>query len=142
MATVAILSGRYEIPHAAHVRTIRREAANYDRLIVYIVDRPGRPYPTAWAKELLEMACEVCGNVEFRMDPCHFGYATKEDIERLPAHDVFLCGNPKVAGRLMTMGVNVKMIEETPGYHTSDIESSILRQALTSWGKVTDSLCI
>lgn len=135
MATVAILSGRYEIPHSAHVRTIRREAANYDRLIVYIVDRPGRPYPASWVKELLEMATETCGNVEFVLDQCHFGYATKSDIERLPSHDVFLCGNPRVAGRLMGLGVRVKLIEETPGYSASIIEDEFLRQALTGWAK-------
>ena len=135
MGQIAILSGRYEIIHGGHVKTIRREAANYDRLIVYIVDRPDRPYPGVWAKELLEMACEPCGNVEFRLDACHFGYASKSDIERLPSHDVFLCGNPRVAGRLMSLGVKVKLIEETSGYSASDIEDGFLRQALTSWGK-------
>jgi hypothetical protein len=132
---IAILSGRYTIPHPAHAKTVRREAANYKRLIVYIVDSPDRPYPAAWVKEYLEMVCETCGNVEVRLDPCHFGYATKEDIARLPEYDVFLVVNPKVAIRLMSLGVNYKMIPRTEGYDASKVQEAVLAEGVRMWGQ-------
>jgi glycerol-3-phosphate cytidylyltransferase-like family protein len=117
----AILSGRYELLHPGHVLTIRREAIRYRYLYVYVVDNPQCAIPSSWAHQLLQMATECLGNVQVLLNPCHFGRATKEDIDRLPHYDVFLSANPSVTEHLRSMGVNVREIERTPGYSSSDV---------------------
>ena len=129
----AILSGRYEILHGGHVRTIRRFGKMYSNLYIYIVSNPDSIVPNQWTKELMDYCVIDLKNVIVVIDSCHFGYATQDDLERLPKYHDFLCGNPDVATHLRGLGVNVVEFEETSGYSSTQYKDKLLQEALTSW---------
>ena len=134
MGSIAILSGRYVLCHPGHIKTIRREARRFDTLYVYIVDDPKGMVPSYWAKETIGFATKDLGNVIPILDPCHFGYATQDDIDRLPKYDVFLvAGNQQVYDQLQGLGVPVEMIPATEGYSSTDVKEGLLRDAVASW---------
>lgn len=128
MGKIAILSGRYEILHAGHIKTIIREAKKYDKLYVYVVDNPKSPTPNLWVIELMNML--IPDNVTIVLDKCHFAFATKEDIKKLPYHDVFLSANPIVTLNLKSLNVNVKSIYPTGQYSCTHIKTRILEQLM------------
>ena len=132
---VAILSGRYELVHPGHVRTIRRLAGHYGFLFVYVVDNPKTAIPSKDNAELLSYCVRDLGNVEIVLDPCHFGYATQEDLDRLPAHEVFLCGNPAVAKHLRDLGETVVCFSLSPGYSSTERKEKILAKVYDDAGK-------
>lgn len=131
---IAILSGRYEIPHPGHFKTIIREAARFSRLYVYVVDKPANPYPTDWAIEMLKKCCAdeavVGRDIVFIKDPRHFGKVTKEELADLPIHDVFLSANPTVTAHLRTLGENVEEIPITEGYSSSEIKDEFFSTSI------------
>lgn len=135
----AILSGRFEIVHGGHICTIRRFGRIYSRLYVYIVDNPSAIMPSTWSKELIDFCTLDMDSVITVLDQCHFGYASQDDIDRLPPFDDFLCGNHYVADHLKGMGVNVVDFEQTPGYSSTNIKEAILRQAIDAWRRVPEN---
>jgi hypothetical protein len=102
-------------------------------LYVYIVDNPNSLLPSTWAKEMIGFATKDLGNVIPILDPCHFGYATQDDIDRLPAHDVFLSANQDVSARLRSLGETVEDISLTEGYSSTDLQHRLLQEAVSSW---------
>lgn len=134
---VAILSGRYELTHPGHIKTIRREARRFARLYVYIVDNPEGLIPSVWEKEMIDFCTIDMPTVITILDPCHFGFATQDDIDRLPAHDVFLSANPDVSERLRGLGESVEDISLTPGYSSTDLKEKLLQQAVKAWRRDT-----
>lgn len=135
MGQIAVLTGRYEIVHPGHIKTIRREAPKYDKFYVFIVGNAGGVWPPEWSKELIDFCCADLGNVETVIHPCHFGYATEVDIEsiRYTGFHVFLSVNPDVTKRVRGLGVNVREIPPTPGYASRNVKGAILQQAIEIW---------
>lgn len=129
----AILSGRYVIVHPGHIATIRRFGQIYSKLYVYIVNDPGSPWPSQWSKQLIDYCTVDMSNVKTVLDFCHFGYATEEDLVRLPEYDDFLCGNSAVSEHLRSLGVHVVEFEPTPGYSSTQIKHNILKDAVEAW---------
>jgi len=134
---IAILSGRYELIHPGHVQTIRRFARLYKTLYVYIVDNPNSIIPIQWNKMLLDYCTIDFPNVITVLDSCHFGYATPDDIDRLPIYDDFLCGNKIVAEHLKTLGVRVVEFEESTGYSSTNLKEKILQDMVRDWREKT-----
>ena len=134
MAKIAILSGRYELVHPGHIQTIRREAARFRRLYVYVVDRKSAPIPSLWSAEILRW-CTMDIPVVICLSPVHFGRATKKDIGSLPKYDIFLSANPAVSAHLRSLGVPVKDISMTVGYSSTRLKICLLRDMISSWAK-------
>lgn len=122
----AILSGRYDIVHPGHIKTIRAQADRFVTLRVLIADYAERVYPASWARDMI-ILCTRDLQVYVDITPVHFGYATRADIERLPDHDVFLVGNPKVYEHLKQFSdlITLEMIDECPGYSASSVKEKI-----------------
>lgn len=133
---IAILSGRYEIVHPGHIKTIRREAALVDLLFVMVVDNPRAATPPEWTAELLRFCVQDLNNVQVLLDPAHFGRCTKEDLDRLPPYDVFLSANDAVTNHLRGLGVNVREINQTPGYSSTEIRNRIVEDAIEYFRKM------
>ena len=133
--STAILSGRYELLHCGHVKTIRRFAEEYDTLYVYVVDNPDSFLPAKWNAELLRYCVADLKNVFVLLDPRHFGRVTARDVATLPEHDVFLSCNPQVTEHLRGLGVNVREFERTSGYSSTDYKEKLLQEALAAWRK-------
>ena len=132
---IAILSGRYEILHGGHIKTIRRFAREYVLLYVYVVSNPDSIVPNQWTVELIQFCTMDLGNVQVVLNACHFGRATSADIADLPLHDVFLSCNPQVTKCLRNLGENVREFEPTAGYSSSSYKERLVMEATKDWRK-------
>ena len=125
---IGILSGRFELLHPGHIHTIRRFGRWYRTLYVYIVDNPKLEPLINWNRQIIDYSTMDMESVITKLDPCHFGYATEDDIDRLPRYDDFLSCNKFVTSKLRALGVNVVEFERSAGYSSTEIRKIIKGQ--------------
>lgn len=118
-----LTSGRMDPPHPGHYANIIKLAKEYDEVIVVVLDSPTRRYPICYCMDVLKCVFDALPlKVKFFVNKIHFGEITREELEKLPAFDVYSGGNLKVLKHLEDIGVNVKFIDRSYYYEASKIE--------------------
>jgi len=124
---IAVLSGRYDIVHPGHIKTILREAQRFDILFVYVWDKDDeRVYPAEWAAEMIVMATAASGNVIVKLHPAHFGRCSKDDLSDIHYHDLILSANPQVTKHLRALGEFVEEVKPTENYSCTEVKNKII----------------
>jgi len=121
MTKTILFSGRFDPPHLGHIMTLQRLALEYDKVIVCILDYPQQFYPIKDRLETMATALSGClGTFVVVTNSVNFENITKEDVDTLPAFDVYGSGNTICYLRMNALGYKVVPVNRTPGYKASD----------------------
>ena len=118
-----LFSGRFSVPHPGHFATISRLAETFGKVKVVILDYPER-------KTTIEYACLVFNemfknnsfDVEILISPWHFGYITKEQIEKFRPFDIYAAGNMQVLLHIESLGIETFYVPRAYDYKASLME--------------------
>ena len=132
----AIFSGRFDPPHRGHLMTIEKLLKRYDRVVVVVLDYPGRQgCSTADAKECFVAICsKMDGNgiISIVSNKIHFGQITKGEYHQLlnyvcaaPPDTVYVSGNEAVIEHFEKdiPGVMFEYIPRSGEFSGTDIRS-------------------
>ncbi|MCP3683539.1 MAG: hypothetical protein GY861_12700 [bacterium] len=128
-----LFSGRFDTIHTGHIITIKRLGQTFKKVIVCILDYPGKVCPTCGHVEggqfysigerrsIMKDALEnVEGNYEIIVNKHHFGRITQEQVEELPHFDVYGSGNYDCFMHMHTLGYEHISVPRYPHYTASD----------------------
>jgi len=92
-----LFSGRFDRPHLGHIITISNLMQNFDEVLVVVLDYKEQHHSVIRRVRIL---CDglryVNGTVDVISNKNHFGEITKEELDKLPAFDIYGSGNQDV----------------------------------------------
>ncbi len=122
MSKTILFSGRFNPVHLSHIRTIKRLANDYEKVIVCMLDYPNRFEPMEDSYAVMEDCLDgYKGNFEVMINNVNLEHTTQEDMDTLPPFSVVGTGNPNVQANMDMLGIPWVHIERTPGYEGTDI---------------------
>ena len=118
----ALISGKFDNVHPGHVITIQKLGKEYDRVIVVILDYPDQVFSIEERLKTMNTILKNSrGNYEVIVNPNHFGYIEKEEMEKFPHFDVYVAAeNYSVLDHIKSLGYEVKCVKRYPGYTATD----------------------
>ena len=120
MAKTILFSGRFDKFHAGHIMTIAELGAEYDKVIVCVLDYPEQFYPIKERYDFITNMLDKCkGNYEVVINSVNFENITREDVETLPNFDVYGTGNTICYLCMSALGYIVLLVPRTRGYAAS-----------------------
>lgn len=120
---IALFSGRFNVPHPGHFASIIRLADQFGRVKVVILDYPERTTTIDYAlKVFKEIFDHNKLNVSFHVSPIHFGFITRDEIEKFRPFDIYASGNMSVLVHVESIGIKTHYIERAYNYRASLME--------------------
>ena len=98
------MSGRFDFPHAGHIRTIQLLASDYDSVVVAILDYPEQKWPLCYRRRIFEEIFWDYKNVKVLSNKTHFGEMTLAEWKTYKC-DYYAAGNFEVLNHMESIGV-------------------------------------
>jgi cytidyltransferase-like protein len=114
---IICFSGRFDPIHAGHVINIQRLAAKGFKVIVVILDYPGREFSAKYIKQIMEeILSRSRGNFQVIINNKHFGIITKKELRKLPKFDIYAAGNLEVLKHVSDLGYEILWVDRAFHY--------------------------
>lgn len=121
-----VFSGRFDRFHAGHWISILRLLKEFPKVIVVILDYPGRRWPTSYIKQIFDELVELSdlkNRVEILINSTHFAKIKKIEWEALGA-DIYASGNMEVLKHIDTLGVPTIYVDRAFDFEASNYTPS------------------